>query len=323
MKRMRRLRTNPTIRDMVAETRLDRSDFIYPLFIEEGQDKQEPIPSMPGIDRFSIDRVLPEIKELLDLGINQIMLFGIPDHKDAEGSGAWHDDGIIQRAIREIKDHYPDMYIVTDVCMCEYTDSGHCGIIDETGYVQNDLTVDYLARISTSYARAGADMIAPSDMMDGRIGAIREALDEEGFINTPIMAYSAKYCSNFYGPFRDAADSAPQFGDRKQYQMDYRNQTMAMQEIEADLEEGADIIMVKPALAYLDVIQRAHEEFEAPLAAYMVSGEYSMLKNAILQGLMKEEVAEESLIAIKRAGAKIIINYFAKDLAKKWREEGR
>ncbi|NLD16528.1 MAG: porphobilinogen synthase [Tissierellia bacterium] len=317
--RTRRLRRNLAVRDMVAETSLSTKDLVYPLFIIEGENIKEEISSMPGVFRYSVDKVHEEIQELIDLGIDSILLFGIPEHKDECGSEGFSEDGIIQKAIRKIKEDFPKIYIITDVCMCEYTSHGHCGILDEEGYVKNDETLEYLGKIALSHAKAGADMIAPSDMMDGRIKAIRSILDENGFENIPIMAYSAKYSSNFYGPFRDAADSAPAFGDRKTYQMDYRNSDEAIREMEIDIQEGADIIMVKPALSYLDIIQRAKDTFLVPIAAYNVSGEYSMLLNAVKAGLLDENVIMESILSIKRAGAKIIITYFAKEIAKKLR----
>lgn len=301
---------------MVAETHLDMSDMVYPLFIVEGEGIREEIPSMKEVYRYSLDRLDEELDELVDLGINKVILFGIPKEKDDKGSQAYAEEGIIQRALRQIKKTHPDIYLITDLCMCEYTDHGHCGILDENGYVKNDETLKYLAQIALAQARAGADMIAPSDMMDGRIAAIRKALDENSFADIPIMAYSAKYASSYYGPFRDAADSSPSFGDRKSYQMDYRNSNQAMIEHRADIMEGADIIMVKPALAYLDIIYRTKEEFDLPLAAYNVSGEYSMIKNAIENNLVDESIIIETLTAIKRAGAKIIITYFAKDLGR-------
>lgn len=301
---------------MVAETHLDMSDMVYPLFIVEGEGIREEIPSMKEVYRYSLDRLDEELDELVDLGINKVILFGIPKEKDDKGSQAYAEEGIIQKALRTIKKSHPDIYLIADLCMCEYTDHGHCGILDENGYVKNDETLDYLAQIALAQARAGADMIAPSDMMDGRIAAIRKALDENSFADIPIMAYSAKYASSYYGPFRDAADSSPSFGDRKSYQMDYRNSNQAMIEHRADIMEGADIIMVKPALAYLDIIYRTKEEFDLPLAAYNVSGEYSMIKNAIENNLVDESIIIETLTAIKRAGAKIIITYFAKDLGR-------
>lgn len=317
VKRPRRLRTNEVVRSMIRETKLHVEDLIYPLFIVEGNNVKEEISSMKGVYRFSVDRVNEEIKELLDLGIKYVILFGIPKEKDEVGSDAYCSCGIVQKAVREIKSKYPEMYIITDICMCEYTSHGHCGILNKDGYVNNDETLKYLGKIAVSHAEAGADMVAPSDMMDGRIGYIRKALDESGYVNLPIMAYSAKYASAFYGPFRDAADSAPSFGDRKSYQMDPANINEGLREIELDIEEGADIVMVKPALAYLDVIREAKNSFNMPIAAYNVSGEYSMLKLAVEQGLLNESAIMESLVAIKRAGAEIIITYFAKEIAKK------
>lgn len=314
--RPRRLRMNDSIRSLVRETKITKDDLVYPLFIIEGENIKDEIKSMPGNYRFSIDKVLEEVKEIYKLGIKSILLFGIPAEKDECGSGAYCDDGIIQKAIRAIKEVCPDMYIITDVCMCEYTSHGHCGILTETGYVKNDETLEYLCKISVSHAQAGADMIAPSDMMDGRIEAMRYALDDAGFENIPIMAYSAKYASAFYGPFRDAADSTPSFGDRKQYQMDPANSNEAVREMELDIVEGADIIMVKPALSYLDIIRRAKDNFNIPIAAYNVSGEYSMIKLAVDNGLLAETAIMESLLSIKRAGADIIITYFAKEIAK-------
>lgn len=314
--RPRRLRMNDSIRSLVRETKITKDDLVYPLFIIEGENIKDEIKSMPGNYRFSIDKVLEEVKEIYELGIKSILLFGIPAEKDECGSGAYCDHGIIQKAIRAIKEVCPDMYIITDVCMCEYTSHGHCGILTETGYVKNDETLEYLCKISVSHAQAGADMIAPSDMMDGRIEAMRYALDDAGFENIPIMAYSAKYASAFYGPFRDAADSTPSFGDRKQYQMDPANSNEAVREMELDIVEGADIIMVKPALSYLDIIRRAKDNFNIPIAAYNVSGEYSMIKLAVDNGLLAETAIMESLLSIKRAGADIIITYFAKEIAK-------
>ncbi len=320
-RRGRRLRKNKLIRDMVSETSLSLSDFIYPLFVVEGENIKEEISSMKDQYRFSVDEVVKECRELYDLGIKSIILFGIPDKKDAHGTGAYAEDGIVQKAIRAIKKEVPEIYIIADLCMCEYTDHGHCGILDDCGHVINDVTLEYLGLIAVSQAKAGADMIAPSDMMDGRIEFIRDALDLAGYEDLPIMAYSAKYASNYYGPFRDAADSAPSFGDRKSYQMDYRNSDEAVLEMEADILEGADIIMVKPALAYLDIIRRAKDNFDYPICTYNVSGEYSMIKNAIEEGLVNESIIEETLISMKRAGSKLIITYFAKELALKWKEE--
>lgn len=316
MNRTRRLRKNPLIRSMVRETRLSVDDFIYPLFIVEGENIKKEISSMKDVYHFSVDKVLDEVKEILDLGIKSILLFGIPNSKDEIGSEAYSSDGIIQKAARAIKGEYPEIYIVTDICMCEYTSHGHCGILSESGDVDNDKTLVYLGKIALSHVEAGVDMVAPSDMMDGRIGYMREILDENGFETIPIMSYSAKYSSAFYGPFREAADSAPMCGDRKSYQMDFANSDEAMREVMYDIEEGADIVMVKPALSYLDIIQRTKDNFNMPIAAYSVSGEYSMIKMAIENGVVGEEVIMEVLTSIKRAGADIIISYFAKDVAK-------
>ena len=319
--RMRRIRENKILREMTKETSLEISDFIYPLFVVEGENIKKEIPSMPDCYHFSIDKLEDEIKEIVDLGIRAVILFGIPSKKDDHGSEAYAEDGIIQKAVRKIKEINKDLLVITDVCMCEYTDHGHCGILDEKGHVLNDQTVSYIAKIALSHAKAGADIIAPSDMMDFRIKAIRKILDENNFKYIPIMAYSAKYASNFYGPFRDAADSAPSFGDRKSYQMDYHNSNEAMREIALDLEEDADFIIVKPALSFLDIIQRTKDNFNTNIVAYNVSGEYSMVKNAIKMGLVKEEIIYEILISIKRAGAKMIITYHAKEMAKKLRGE--
>lgn len=319
--RMRRIRENEYLREMTKETSLEISDFIYPLFVVEGENIKKEIPSMPDCYHFSIDKLGDEIKEIVDLGIRAVILFGIPNKKDDHGSEAYAEDGIIQKAVRKIKEINKDLLVITDVCMCEYTDHGHCGILDEKGHVLNDQTVSYIAKIALSHAKAGADIIAPSDMMDFRIKAIRKILDENNFKNIPIMAYSAKYASNFYGPFRDAADSAPSFGDRKSYQMDYHNSNEAMREIALDLEEDADFIIVKPALSFLDIIQRTKDNFNTNIVAYNVSGEYSMVKNAIKMGLVKEEIIYEILISIKRAGAKMIITYHAKEMAKKLKGE--
>lgn len=319
--RMRRIRGNKILREMTKETVLEISDFIYPLFVVEGENIKKEIPSMPDCYHFSIDKLEDEIKEIVNLGIKAVILFGIPNKKDDKGSEAYAEDGIIQKAVRKIKEINKDLLVVTDVCMCEYTDHGHCGILDHEGNVLNDETVSYIAKIALSHAKAGADIIAPSDMMDFRIKAIRKTLDENNFKNIPIMAYSAKYASNFYGPFRDAADSAPSFGDRKSYQMDYHNSNEAMREIALDLEEDADFIIVKPALSFLDIIQRTKDNFNTNIVAYNVSGEYSMVKNAIKMGLVKEEIIYEILISIKRAGAKMIITYHAKEMAKKLKGE--
>lgn len=319
--RMRRIRGNKILREMTKETVLEISDFIYPLFVVEGENIKKEIPSMPDCYHFSIDKLEDEIKEIVDLGIRAVILFGIPNKKDDKGSEAYAEDGIIQKAVKKIKEINKDLLVITDVCMCEYTDHGHCGILDHEGHVLNDETVSYIAKIALSHAKAGADIIAPSDMMDFRIKAIRKILDENNFKNISIMAYSAKYASNFYGPFRDAADSAPSFGDRKSYQMDYHNSNEAMREIALDLEEDADFIIVKPALSFLDIIQRTKDNFNTNIVAYNVSGEYSMVKNAIKMGLVKEEIIYEILISIKRAGAKMIITYHAKEMAKKLKGE--
>jgi len=301
---------------MFSETILTKSDFIYPLFIVEGDNVKNEISSMPGQFQMSIDSVLRECEELLKLGITSILLFGIPNEKNEVGSGAYDDNGIIQKALRAIKGAFPELLVITDVCLCEYTSHGHCGVIAD-GHVKNDETLELLQKEALSHAQCGADIIAPSDMMDGRIAAIRQTLDQNGFADTPIMAYSAKYSSAFYGPFREAAESAPQFGDRKGYQMDIRNTDEAMREIALDIAEGADIVMVKPALSYLDVIRRASESFNLPLAAYNVSGEYSMVKAAAERGWLDgEKVMIEVLTSIKRAGADVIITYFAKDIAR-------
>lgn len=316
IKRPRRLRTNETIRGLVRETRLSLDTLVYPLFVVEGRNIKKEITSLKGNYHLSVDRLEEEIKELVDLGIKSVILFGIPSEKDEKGCGAYHDHGIIQKAIREVKNKFKDMYVITDVCMCEYTSHGHCGILTESGYVDNDETLEYLGKIAVSHAEAGADMVAPSDMMDGRIAFMREALDKAGYVNIPIMAYSAKYASAFYGPFREAADSAPSFGDRKSYQMDPANINEAIREVELDIEEGADIVMVKPALSYLDVIRKVKDNFNMPIAAYNVSGEYAMIRSCIDSGLLSEDAIMESLLSIKRAGADIIITYFAKDAAR-------
>lgn len=316
IRRPRRLRVNSITRDLVRETRLDMKSLVYPLFIVEGEKIKNEIKSMPGVYHFSIDMLDGEIEDIIKHGIQNIMIFGVTHDKDACASSGFAEDGIVQRAVRKIKSLGKSLNVITDVCMCEYTDHGHCGILDETGYVDNDKSLAVLAKIALSHAQAGADMVAPSDMMDGRVGAIRKILDEHGFVNVGIMAYSAKFASNFYGPFRDAADSAPAFGDRKTYQMDPANFREAMLECAYDIEEGADMVMIKPALSYLDVIKGARERFDVPIVAYNVSGEYSMIKFAISQGLLNEEAMYEAVMSIKRAGADIIITYFAKDLAK-------
>lgn len=318
--RTRRLRSSKTLRDMVRNVNLSIDELIYPLFIEEGENIKEEIASMPGQYRFSIDRLGEELKELKELGIKALLLFGIPKEKDPVGSGAYAENGIVQEGIRYIKKNFPEFLVITDVCMCEYTSHGHCGILDGCD-VKNDETLKYLAQIALSHAKAGADIVAPSDMMDGRIQAMREILDENGFEYTPIMAYSVKYASNYYGPFRDAADSAPSFGDRKTYQMDFRSSKEYFREVESDIEEGADFIMVKPALAYLDVIH-ALKDLSLPLVAYNVSGEYSMVKAAAQNGWINEKgIVMENMYALKRAGVNLIITYHAKEIAQ-WVKNG-
>ena len=315
--RMRRLRRSDTLRAMVRETRLAPTDFIYPIFVTHGRDVRDPIPSMPGQSRLSVDQLAREAAELSSLDIPAILLFGLPASKDAQGSEAWAADGIIQQAVRELKDADPDLVVITDVCLCEYTDHGHCGLVDDQGRVINDASVELLAQTALSQAEAGADIIAPSDMMDGRIGVIREALDESGFEELTLLSYAAKFASAFYGPFRDAADSAPAFGDRRAYQMDPANGREALRAIERDLAEGADMVMVKPALAWLDVVRDARQRFDVPLAAYNVSGEYSMVKAAAANGWIDEErIVLETLTGIRRAGADLILTYHAKDAAR-------
>lgn len=315
-KRLRRLRYNPIMRDMVRETVLTKNDLIYPLFVVPGTKVKNEVRSMPGVFQMSIDVVVEECKELVQLGIPAIILFGIPEYKDEVGSGAYDPNGIIQQAVRAIKKEVKNLLVITDVCMCEYTSHGHCGILDGER-ILNDPTVELLAKEAVTHAQAGADVIAPSDMMDGRVAAIRKALDENGFEEIPILSYGIKYASGYYGPFRDAAESAPAFGDRRSHQMDVANTNEALREAETDIEEGADIIMVKPAGAYLDIIYRVKEKFEMPTAAYQVSGEYAMIKAAGKLGWIDEQrVMMESLIAIKRAGADMILTYFAKDVAK-------
>lgn len=314
--RPRRLRTKESLRKMVRETRISKDSLIYPLFVMDGEELVEEIPSMEGQYRYSVDKLDLILDKLMAVGVNKVILFGIPELKDSCGSQAFDDNGIVQRAIRYIKERYPEIYIITDVCMCEYTSHGHCGILNGD-YVDNDKTLVYLDRIAVSHARAGAHMVAPSDMMDGRIHSIRQALDEAGFVNVPIMAYSAKYASAFYGPFRDAAGSAPSFGDRKSYQMDYHNRKEALKEVSLDVAEGADLVMVKPALSYLDIIREVSDRTEVPVAAYSVSGEYSMIKAAAKAGYLDEEKTVcESAVSIYRAGADILITYFAMDLAR-------
>jgi len=318
--RLRRLTQNKSFRNLVSETTLSLDQFIYPLFISEELNQPQPISSMPGITQWTVVSVVKEAERVYKLGIPAVLLFGIPKKKDAVGSQAYAKNGIIQKTIRAIKSKVPDLLVITDVCLCEYTDHGHCGVI-ENNCIVNDKSLVLLSKMALSHVEAGADMVAPSDMMDGRVGAIRKILDENNFEATPIMAYSAKYASGFYGPFREAAQSTPQFGDRKTYQMDSRNVKEALHEIELDIQEGADIIMVKPALAYLDVIQQAKSRFNLPLAAYNVSGEYSMIKAAAANGWIDEKrIVMEVLTGIKRAGADIIITYFAPQVAE-WLQE--
>lgn len=314
IKRPRRLRKTAQIRNLVHETSLDISDLIYPMFIIEGE--TEEIPSMPGIKRYSLNDLPKILKKVVSAEISAVLFFGIPKNKDENGSGAYDENGIVQQAVRITKKLYPDLIVITDICLCEYTSHGHCGVIDGD-CISNDKTLPLLAKAAVSCARAGADMVAPSDMMDGRIGTIRKALDKNGFSDTLIMAYSVKYSSSFYGPFRDAANSAPSFGDRKSYQMDFRNKKEAITETQLDIDEGADIVMVKPGLPYLDILKTVSDTFSVPIAAYHVSGEYSMLKAASQNGWIDEKSAVlESITAMKRAGAKMIITYYAPDAAK-------
>ena len=321
MQRFRRLRANPAMRRMVRETRIDPAELIYPIFVAEGENIKTPVDSMPTVYQYSIDRLEEILPQIADSGISGLLIFGIPAHKDARGTEAYNDEGITQRAIRYIKVHYPDMIVIADVCLCEYTDHGHCGLVCGCR-ILNDETLPLLSAMSVSLAKAGADIIAPSDMMDGRVAAIRKSLDENGFTDTPIMAYSAKFASGYYSPFRDAAHSAPGFGDRKTYQMDPANGREALREIEDDIREGADMVMVKPALAYLDVLKSARERFDLPLVVYNVSGEFSMVKAAAQMGWIDERrIVMENLTAIKRAGADIIITYHALDAAAWIKEE--
>jgi porphobilinogen synthase len=314
--RPRRMRRTEGLRRMVRETRLSVDQLILPLFVVPGRGVEKPVQSMPGVAQMSVDRVSEECRAVRDLGIPAVILFGIPALKDATGSEAYRDDGVIPQAVRAIKRATPDLTVITDVCLCEYTDHGHCGVLVD-GEVDNDATIDLLAKEALAHARAGADIVAPSDMMDGRVNAIREALDEEGFEQTAIMSYAAKFASGFYGPFRDAAESTPQFGDRRGYQMDPPNADEALREVEMDLDEGADLIIVKPALAYLDLIWRVKERFGFPVAAYQVSGEYAMIKAAAQNGWLDEpRIVMETLIGIRRAGADLILTYFAKDAAR-------
>lgn len=314
--RPRRLRKNESLRALIRETHLSPSQFVYPLFIMPGKKKREAISSMPGVFRVSVDQLAKEAKECMKLGVNSVILFGLPEKKDAMGTGAHAKDGIIQRGIKELKNKVPELNVITDVCLCEYTDHGHCGCLIGDS-VDNDATLEILAKTALSHAQAGADMVAPSDMMDGRVAEIRAALDENNFEMLPIMSYAVKYASAFYGPFRDAADCAPQFGDRRSYQMDPANSREALREATLDVDEGADILMVKPAVAYLDIISRLKDEFDLPIAAYHVSGEYAMIKAAAEKGWIDgDKVMAETLLSIKRAGADIILTYFAKDMAR-------
>ncbi len=321
-KRPRRLRGKDTLRRMVRETRMDKSSLIYPMFVVEGKDIREEIPSMEGQYRYSIDRMDYELERLQKAGVDKVMLFGIPAVKDEVGSGAYAENGIVQRALREARAQFPDLYLITDVCMCEYTSHGHCGVLCDH-YVDNDKTLELLARTALSHVEAGADMVAPSDMMDGRVAAIRQILDKNGYVETPIMSYAVKYASSFYGPFRDAAGSAPAFGDRKSYQMDYHNRREGIKEALLDVEEGADIIMVKPAMSYLDVVREVADRISLPVAAYSVSGEYAMVKAAAKMGWIDEEkIICEMAASAYRAGTDIYITYFAKELAG-FMDEGR
>ena len=314
--RLRRLRRTSPLRDLVRETRLDAGDLVLPLFIESGLEGRAPIEAMPGVDRLSFSAAVEEAGRAHALGLGGVLLFGIPSHKDEEGSGAWEDDGVVQLATRAIKEAHPDLIVMTDVCLCEYTSHGHCGIVRQDGHVDNDASIELIARTAVSQARAGADVVAPSDMMDGRIGAVRRALDEEGFTDVPIVAYSAKFASAFYGPFREAAGSAPAFGDRRAYQMDPANADEALREALLDVQEGADVVMVKPALPYLDVIRSVKDATKLPVAAYNVSGEYAMVKAAAAAGHLDERATVlETLTSIRRAGADIVITYHAKDAA--------
>ena len=315
MRRFRRLRQSEKMRDFVRENKIDTEDLIYPLFVTEGENKKNPVASMPNIYQYSLDRVDEELQKVAAAEIPAVLLFGIPDHKDEVGSGAYDENGITQRAIRFIKEKYPELLIIADVCLCEYTSHGHCGLVRNCE-ILNDETLPLLSKMAVSLSKAGADIVAPSDMMDGRVDAIRNALDENGFIHTPIMSYSAKFASGYYGPFRDAAGSAPHFGDRKSYQMDPANGREALREIADDLDEGADMIIVKPALAYMDILSKAREKFDVPLIAYNVSGEYAMVKAAAQNGWIDEKrIVLENMISLKRAGADRIITYYALDIA--------
>ena len=314
--RPRRLRRNEGLRDLVRETALSPRDFIYPLFVGPGRDYIKPVSSMPGVAQLSVDHIVKECREVSSLGVPAVILFGIPEHKDPLGSEAYSESGVVQKTIREIKEKVPTLLVITDVCLCEYTDHGHCGVV-KGGDVDNDSTLELLAKEALSHAKAGADIVAPSDMMDGRVGAIRRILDQNGFQHVAIMAYAAKFASGFYGPFREAAESTPQSGDRRSYQMDPGNADEALREVELDIREGADIVMVKPAMAYLDIVYRVKQEFGYPVAAYNVSGEYSMIKAAGQNGWIDEQrVIMEVLLSIKRAGADMILTYFAKEVAR-------
>ncbi|CAI8713738.1 MULTISPECIES: porphobilinogen synthase [Bacillus] len=314
--RHRRLRTTAGMRKLVRETELRASDFIYPIFVTEEENVKSEVPSMPGVYQLSLDRLKEEMEEVASLGIQSVIVFGVPEHKDDVGSGAYHDHGIVQKAIAQIKQDFPELVVIADTCLCEYTDHGHCGLV-ENGEILNDESLVLLAKTAVSQARAGADIIAPSNMMDGFVAAIREALDQEGFTNVPIMSYAVKYASAFYGPFRDAAGSSPQFGDRKTYQMDYANRREALREAKSDVEEGADFLIVKPTLSYLDIVREVKNEFNLPVVGYNVSGEYAMVKAAAQNGWIEEKaLVIEMLTSMKRAGADLIITYFAKDAAK-------
>lgn len=314
--RHRRLRTTAGMRKLVRETELRASDFIYPIFVTEEENVKSEVPSMPGVYQLSLDRLKEEMEEVASLGIQSVIVFGVPEHKDDVGSGAYHDHGIVQKAIAQIKQDFPELVVIADTCLCEYTDHGHCGLV-ENGEILNDESLVLLAKTAVSQARAGADIIAPSNMMDGFVAAIREALDQEGFTNVPIMSYAVKYASAFYGPFRDAVGSSPQFGDRKTYQMDYANRREALREAKSDVEEGADFLIVKPTLSYLDIVREVKNEFNLPVVGYNVSGEYAMVKAAAQNGWIEEKaLVLEMLTSMKRAGADLIITYFAKDAAK-------
>ncbi len=318
MKRFRRLRMQDNLRPLIREHSLSIHDLIYPLFVVEGEGIKHEIPSMPNVYHFSIDKLKDELDELSALGLKTLLIFGVPDSKDPHGQSAYDENGIVQKAVRAIKAHNDSFYVITDVCMCSYTDHGHCGILDDEGNVMNDITTEHLAQIALSHVKAGADMVAPSDMMDGRIKAMRDRLDENDFEYVPIMSYSLKYSSNYYGPFRAAADSSPKFGNRKRYQMDYHNKREILDIIHEDIKDGADLIMVKPAMMYLDLIQKVKENCSKPVVAYNVSGEYSLIKQGIASGLVDEAIIYETMIGFKRAGADIIITYFAKEIVQKW-----